>query len=86
MCTICDPETGEMAGCQDCGQPICFDVPSGDDVKSGDDVRNVAYVTCAGDICCTECGLAHDLAEADADEDEPPAWLVWLPTDGDPAL
>lgn len=50
MCAMCDPETGETAGCQDCGKSICFD-------------DDTAYVTASGDVYCRSCGRSMDEAE-----------------------
>ena len=60
MCDLCTEE--EMAGCQDCGCLICFDVDSGDDV-----IRR-AYVTAAGDLVCDKCGRERDRAEEELDD------------------
>lgn len=64
MCSICDENNGEMAGCQDCGRLICFDVESSDDVVAR------AYVTASGDLFCARCGRAYDEAEEEEFEED----------------
>lgn len=57
MCWLCEEEKDGVAGCQDCGRIICFDV------ESGDDVIRSAYITESGDLFCDLCGPQYDQAD-----------------------